>query len=61
METAFDPHLAALLAICATSLVGVLFAIVRLVRSGRSVDFPSVEVRPRADIRSGHGDHVAIR
>jgi hypothetical protein len=61
MDSAFDPHLAALLAICATSLAGVLLAIARLLRSGRSVDFPSVEVRPRAGIRSGHGDHVAIR
>jgi hypothetical protein len=61
MSSAFDPHLAILLAICATSLVGILVVVVRLIRSGRSVDFPSVEVRPRADIRSGHGDHVAIR
>jgi hypothetical protein len=61
MAPGFDPHLAALLAISAISLVGVLLAIVRLVRSGRSVDFPDVEVRPPAAIRSSHRDHVAIR
>jgi hypothetical protein len=61
MDSSFDPQLAALLGVIAFSLAGVLLAIVQLVRSGRSVNFPGLETRRRVPSRSRQGDHVAIR
>ncbi len=59
MDPSLDRGLAPLFALVLVSLVGVVIAIVALVRGGRAVQFPDLGVRaPRG--RSATGDHVSI-
>ena len=56
-----DPHPVVLLLLVGLSFAGVVAAIVLLLRSGRSVDFPELSTKFRAPRHTPGRGHVPIR